>query len=97
MRISYVDKTAELEIKYFRLSHTRSLKESYRFNVWQAQTFPGPLPPNKAVKPFIDVENYDPAADDTSFFAIPPIGLDFVDAPANFHVRTQPSWINPVP
>ena len=38
--------TAELELKYFRLSHTRSLKESYRFNVWQAQTFLGPRPPD---------------------------------------------------
>jgi hypothetical protein len=33
----------EIELKYFRLAHTRSLKESYRFNVWQAQTFLGPL------------------------------------------------------
>ena len=31
-----------LELKYFRLSHTRTLKESYRFNVWQTQTFNGP-------------------------------------------------------
>ena len=31
--------SAELELKYFRLAHTRSLKESYRFNVWQSQTF----------------------------------------------------------
>ena len=88
VRISYVDKSAELEIKYFRLSHTRSLKESYRFNVWQAQTFPGPLPPNTAEKPFKNIENYDPSAGDTSFFAIPPVGLDFVDAPADYHVRT---------
>jgi len=34
-----------IELKYFRLSHTRALKESYRFNVWQAQTFLGPAPP----------------------------------------------------
>ena len=33
-----------LELKYFRLSHTRTLKESYRFNVWQSQTFLGPTP-----------------------------------------------------
>ena len=33
-----------LELKYFRLSHTRTLKESYRFNVWQTQTFNGPEP-----------------------------------------------------
>ena len=31
--------SARLELKYFRLAHTRSLKESYRFNVWQSQTF----------------------------------------------------------
>ena len=44
--IELVDDTAELELKYFRLSHTRSLKESYRFNVWQSQTFLGPIPTN---------------------------------------------------
>ena len=38
-----MEDSAELELKYFRLAHTRSLKESYRFNVWQAQTFLGPL------------------------------------------------------
>ena len=27
-------KDCVLELKYFRLSHTRTLKESYRFNVW---------------------------------------------------------------
>ena len=43
--ISLVDGSAELELKYFRLMHTRALKESYRFNVWQAQTFLGELPP----------------------------------------------------
>jgi hypothetical protein len=47
--IEFVADSAEIELKYFRLSHTRSLKESYRFNVWQAQTFLGPLPPNPAV------------------------------------------------
>ena len=31
-----------LELKYYRLSHTRSLKESYRFSVFQCQTFNGP-------------------------------------------------------
>ena len=38
-----------LELKYFRLSHTRTLKESYRFNVWQSQTFLGPTPPDSRV------------------------------------------------
>ena len=46
--IELVDNSAELELKYFRLSHTRSLKESYRFNVWQSQTFLGPIPTNTA-------------------------------------------------
>ena len=44
--IELVDNSAEIELKYFRLSHTRSLKESYRFNVWQSQTFLGPIPTN---------------------------------------------------
>jgi hypothetical protein len=44
--IELEEDSCELELKYFRLSHTRSLKESYRFNVWQAQTFLGPRPPN---------------------------------------------------
>ena len=39
-------KDCVLELKYFRLSHTRTLKESYRFNVWQTQTFNGPDPPS---------------------------------------------------
>ena len=43
--VQFVDGSAELELKYFRLAHTRALKESYRFNVWQAQTFLGPMPP----------------------------------------------------
>ena len=44
--IEFEEGSAELELKYFRLSHTRALKESYRFNVWQSQTFLGPLPTN---------------------------------------------------
>ena len=39
MGVELVKDSAELELKYFRLAHTRSLKESYRFNVWQSQTF----------------------------------------------------------
>ena len=38
-------KECTLELKYYRLSHTRTLKESYRFAVWQTQTFNGPDPP----------------------------------------------------
>ena len=37
-----------VELKYFRLGHSRALKESYRFNVWQSQTFLGPIPTNTA-------------------------------------------------
>jgi len=37
-----------IELKYYRLSHTRALRESYRFNIWQAQTFLGPVPPSAA-------------------------------------------------
>ena len=85
VKISYVDKSAELEIKYFRLSHTRSLKESYRFNVWQAQTFPGPLPPVAATAPHVDVANYDPSTADTHFYALPPCGQDFTSVPADYH------------
>jgi len=44
--VEFVADSAELELKYFRLSHTRALKESYRFNVWQSQTFLGPIPTN---------------------------------------------------
>ena len=38
-------KECQLELKYYRLSHTRTLKESYRFNVFQCQTFNGPSIP----------------------------------------------------
>ena len=44
--VKLVDKETHLELKYYRLSHTRALKESYRFNIWQAQTFLGPAPKN---------------------------------------------------
>jgi len=46
--IEFQEGSAEIELKYFRLAHTRALKESYRFNVWQAQTFLGTRP-NAAV------------------------------------------------
>ena len=44
--VEFEEGSAELELKYFRLSHTRALKEPYRFNVWQSQTFLGPVPTN---------------------------------------------------
>ena len=47
LAVDFVPGSAEIELKYFRLAHTRALKESYRFNVWQAQTFLGPVPTNQ--------------------------------------------------
>ena len=61
-----------LEIKYFRLSHTRALKEGYRWNCWQAQTFQGPAPPRAAGDGHI--EHID------GFVAMPPIGKDITEA-----------------
>ena len=46
--IEIVDGQTYVELKYFRLSHSRSLKESYRFSIWQAQTFLGEAPPTEA-------------------------------------------------
>ena len=40
-----LSKTRPTLNSYFRLSHSRSLKESYRFAIWQAQTFLGESPP----------------------------------------------------
>ena len=48
--LELVEGSAEIELKYFRLAHTRTLKESYRFNVFQTQTFNGPSPPNTGDK-----------------------------------------------
>ena len=45
LAVSLVDGQTHIELKYYRLSHTRALKESYRFNIWQAQTFLGKAPP----------------------------------------------------
>ena len=69
-----------IELKYFRLSHTRTLKESYRFAIWQAQTFLGEAPPSAAApdKGFAEYR-VGPAADKT-FYAMTPIGKDHVTA-----------------
>ena len=66
-----VERFTYLELKYFRLSHTRALKESYRFSIWQAQTFLGEMPPSA------------PAADKGhaqygSLVAMSPVGKDHV-------------------
>ena len=63
------ENSVELELKYFRLSHTRALKESYRFNIWQAQTFLGPAPPAAAAAPYVAVGD---------LVALPPTGKDHV-------------------
>ena len=62
-----------VELKYFRLSHSRSLKESYRFAIWQAQTFLGESPPTTidAQKGFQDY-----AKDGGGLVAMVPIGKD---------------------
>jgi hypothetical protein len=64
--------TPYLEIKYFRLSHTRALKEGYRWNCWQAQTFQGPAPPKN--------ENDGHIQHIQGFYAMPPIGKDITEA-----------------
>ena len=66
-----------LELKYFRLSHTRTLKESYRFNVWQSQTFLGPNPPTSKVSGHVIVGVDGNAA---QFYAMAPIGKDVVSS-----------------
>ena len=45
LKVALVDDQTHIELKYYRLSHTRALKESYRFNIWQAQTFLAKAPP----------------------------------------------------
>ena len=61
-----------LEIKYFRLSHTRALKEGYRWNCWQAQTFQGPAPPTQAADGHTNTQT-------GGFFALPPVGKDIAE------------------
>ena len=65
-----------IELKYFRLSHTRTLKESYRFAIWQAQTFLGEMPPSAAspIKGHVVYGGADPLV------AMVPIGKDHFTA-----------------
>ena len=65
-----------LELKYFRLSHTRTLKESYRFNVWQSQTFLGPTPPSSRVKGHVQVGLHGDAG---QYYGMRPVGKDAID------------------
>ena len=54
LKVSLVADQTHIELKYYRLSHTRALKESYRFNIWQAQTFLAKAPPTAANEGWID-------------------------------------------
>ena len=40
LKVALVDDQTHIELKYYRLSHTRALKESYRFQIWQAPSSP---------------------------------------------------------
>jgi len=82
VKISYVDKSAELEIKYFRLSHTRTLKESYRMNIFQCQNFPAPKPYSTANVPFVAFPRYRNPLSAVDDICMPPVGKDVADFPA---------------
>ena len=75
--MSIVDQETYIELKYFRLSHTRTLKESYRFAIWQAQTFLGEMPPS-ATSNEKGHQAYGPA--DDRLIAMRPVGKDHVTA-----------------
>ena len=77
IHMEIVDQFTYLELKYFRLSHTRTLKESYRFAIWQAQTFLGEMPPSAASDQKGHKE-YGPALD--RLIAMAPVGKDHVTA-----------------
>jgi hypothetical protein len=78
-----------LELKYFRLSHTRTLKESYRFNVWQTQTFNGPEPRAALASGHIATGH---AGD--AYVGMAPVGRDHASAAA---VATNVSQISANP
>ena len=54
LKVALVEDSVSIELKYYRLSFSRSLKESYRFQIWQAQTFLGKAPPNNAANGWVD-------------------------------------------
>ena len=82
-------KDCVLELKYFRLSHTRTLKESYRFNVWQTQTFTGPTVPAAG-----DNGHVQTGAAAAQYVGMIPIGRDAA-TPAN--IATSVSQISADP
>ena len=71
IHMEIVERETYIELKYFRLSHTRALKESYRFSIWQAQTFLGEMPPSQAAA---DKGH----ADYGGLVAMTPVGKDHV-------------------
>jgi hypothetical protein len=73
--MSIVPNETYVELKYFRLSHSRALKESYRFSIWQAQTFLGEMPPSatSATKGHLQY-----GGEDHGLCAMVPIGKDHV-------------------
>ena len=75
VQVEIVENQTYLEIKYFRLSHTRALKESYRWNVWQAQTFNGAVPPGA-------IGSNGHAVVKAGLVCMAPIGKDFADSGA---------------
>ena len=74
-----VSENTYIELKYFRLSHTRSLKESYRFAIWQAQTFLGEMPPSSAA-PDKGHQRYGPADAAKALVAMVPVGKNHYPA-----------------
>ena len=75
VNMEIVSENTYIELKYFRLSHTRSLKESYRFAIWQAQTFLGEMPPSSAA-PDKGHQRYGPADAAKALVAMVPVGKD---------------------
>ena len=80
VQVSIEDNSTYLELKYFRLSHTRALKESYRFQVWQAQTFLGPVPPSGANTDGFVQKDFGDAAAAANKYVMQPIGKDIVSS-----------------
>jgi len=70
-----VEDSCHVELKYFRLSHTRTLKESYRFAIWQAQTFLGKMPPTSE-DPSQGHYQYGTSGQPNALVAMRPIGKD---------------------
>jgi len=84
--IELVDGMTTLELKYFRLSHTRTLKESYRFNVWQAQTFLAAKGKAGITDGFVTIGNLSNA--------LAPVGRDPITAPKAYTDFSSISYDN---